>query len=275
MRCCWPRVGAVRPGLSLVLLLASLISIGSPTLALAVPAAARAPGLSAGLAAGCPKTPSCGSRDGRGRLQRSGSAWLQRVSVDVSYRERPPAAYDMAATGPPQKPPAPGDRPWPGEHGTHDPSGQTGGHLALYKRPDVLDRDLTLALRGRVENDWLRDYERLGIGTSLRTRRFELATTLFDEVPGPASVRGGVPEHRLDGYGIALGARLPEFPWVWIRARRQWQIPIDGERTAVSDRLSLQLGPSLPLEVETGTTGEGDHRSWFAQLRFTIELGGS
>ncbi len=55
---------------------------------------------------------------------------------------------------------------------------------------------------------------------------------------------------------------------------RQWQTAGGGETAPVGDRLSLQLGPLAPFEIETGTTGEGDRRSWFAQLRFSIELGG-
>jgi hypothetical protein len=184
------------------------------------------------------------------------------------------AAYAIGATRPLLETPVQGDRLWLDEHLTHDPAGQTGGELALYYRPHVLDQNLTLAVSGSVENHGLQDSQRFGIGTSVRSDRFELGTTLFDDVPRSASARGGVPDRRLDGYGIALGARLRELPWAWIRATRQWQVPFGSEDVAVSDRLSLQLGPFAPLEVETGTTGEGDQRSWFAQLRFRIELGG-
>ena len=153
-------------------------------------------------------------------------------------------------------------------------AGQTGGALRLYYRPDLAEQNLTLSLSGRVENRWRQDYRRLGIDTALRSERFELGTSVFDDVPAAASARGGVSDRRVDGYGIAVGARLPRLPSAWIRARRQWQIPVDGDTAAVSDRLSLRLGPLAPLEVETGTVGDGDHRSWFAQLRFRIELGG-
>jgi hypothetical protein len=183
--------------------------------------------------------------------------------------DRPQAAY-AAATGTR----AQGERLWLGESFTRDPPRRTGGDLALHFRPRMLDQDLTLALGGRVENDWLRDHQRFGIATGVRSKHFELGTSLYDDVAGSAGARGTGPERRRDGYDVALGARIPELPWAWIRARRQWQTPVDGE-TAVSDRLSLQLGPLAPLELETGTTGEGDHRSWFAQLRVTIELGGS
>jgi hypothetical protein len=268
-------------------LLAALTAVGAPASALAIPVAARPPGLSAWLAdtgahalqAAAPDNDlAAAGRDGLNRslqpglarLQQSGPPWLRRVSVDVDYRDGRPAGYDLGATEPLLQTAADGDRLWLGEHFTHDPAGQTGGNLALYYRPHLLDQDLTLAVTGRVENHWLQDYQRFGIGTSVRSDRFELGTTLYDDVAGSAGAR----DRRLDGYGIALGARVPELPWAWIRANRQWQTPVDGEITTVSDRLSLQLGPFAPLEVETGTTGDGDQRSWFAQLRFRIELGG-
>ncbi len=272
-------------------LLAALTAVGAPASALAIPVSARPPGLSAWLAdtgahalqAAAPDNdpaaaghagPNRSIQHGLARLQPSGPPWLRRVSVDVSYRDGLRAAYDIGATEPLLRTAAHGDRLWVGEHFTHDPAGQTGGDLALHYRPHLLDQDLTLTVSGRVENHWLQDYQRFGIGTSVRSDRFELGTTLYDDVAGSAGARAGVPDRQLDGYGIALGARVPELPWAWIRANRQWQTPVDGETTTVSDRLSLQLGPFVPLEVETGTTGDGDRRSWFAQLRFRIDLGG-
>ena len=81
------------------------------------------------------------------------------------------------------------------------------------------------------------------------------------------------PTARFDGYGIALGARIPEVPWAWFRVKKDWQIPVNAEQPTTSDRLSLQFGPLIPLEIETGTTSDGEHRSWFAQLRLRIPLG--
>jgi hypothetical protein len=205
-----PRATHVRLVISVVLVLAVPISVGVPTPALAVPAAAMAPGL---------------------------GAWL-------------------------------------GEQLTRDPAGQTSGDPALYYRHHVLDQDLTLALSGRVEDHWLQDYRRFGIGTALRSGRFELGTSVFDDVPGERGARGAGAGRRLDGYGIVVGARVPEVPWAWVRVKKQWRIPVDGEHVGGSDRLSLQIGPLAPLEIETGTTGDGEHRSWFAQLRFRIEFGG-
>jgi hypothetical protein len=286
---CWSRVGPARLVFSLIAVLAALTSVGPPVLA--VPAAATAPGLSAwltatgahavqaaapddDLAAGGRKAVNRSLQPGLAGLRPGGPPRLRRVSLDVGDQRGLQAAYDLGASEPLLRTHAQGERLWRGEHLTRDPAGQTGGDLALTYRPPVLDQDLTLAVSGQLENHWLQDYRRFGIGTSVRSDRFELGTTLFDDVPGSASAQGDAPDRRLDGYGIAVGARLPELPWAWVRVRRQWQIPIDGEQVAVSDRLSLQLGPFAPLEVETGTTGDGDHRSWFAQLRFKIELGG-
>jgi len=170
---------------------------------------------------------------------------------------------------------APGVGPWPGEHLKPNLADQTGGDLALYYRPRVLDQNLTLAFGGRADNHWLQDYRRFGIGTAVRSDRFELGTTLFDDVPGERSVGRGVADRRLDGYGIVPGARVPELPWAWFRVRRQWQIPVDGEQIRVGDGLSLEIGPLAPLEIETGTINDGEHRTWFAQLRIRIEFGGA
>jgi hypothetical protein len=169
---------------------------------------------------------------------------------------------------------APDVSTWQSEPLAQEPAARHAGKFVLRYRPHVLDQDLTMALGGLVDDDWRRDHRRFGIGTTLRADRFELQTSLLDDLPGERGARGYVGDRQPGGYGIALGARVSEAPWAWIRATRQWQIPVDGEPVRVSDGLSLDLRPLAPLEIETGTTGDGEQRSWFAQLRFRIELGG-
>jgi hypothetical protein len=131
-----------------------------------------------------------------------------------------------------------------------------------------------LATGDRRENGWVRDPQRFGTGTTEPSGRFELGTSVYDDVVDSAGARDGVSVRRLEGYDVAPGTRVSEPAWAWIRAKRRWRTSPSGETVAVGNRLSLQLGPWVPLEVETGTAGEGDRRSWFAQLRLTIELGG-
>jgi hypothetical protein len=131
-----------------------------------------------------------------------------------------------------------------------------------------------LATGDRGENGWLRDPQRFDTGTTEPSGRFELATSVYDDVVDSAGARDGVSVRRLEGHEVAPGTLVSEPAWAWIRAKRRWRTSPSGETVAVGNRLSLQLGPWVPLEVETGTAGEGDRRSWFAQLRLTIELGG-
>ncbi len=285
MLCCRPRAVSARHAFFAVPLLAILASIGGAPPALAALTGSSPPGLGSwpadtghalqtadpddDFAAGGPETP---NRTVPG-LQRSGPAWLRQVTGDVGYQDRLQPAYDVAAIQPLLRSWDQGDRLWLRGDFTRDTGGSTGRNLGLYYRPGVLDEDLTLALSGTVENHWLQDYQRYRVGTELHLDSFELGTSLFDDVPDQAGARGGVPERRLDGYGIAVGARLPQVPWAWFRVKKDWQIQVNAEQPTTTDRLSLQLGPLVPLEIETGTTSDGERRSWFAQLRFRIPLG--
>ncbi len=284
---CRPRAVSARHAFLAASLLSILALIGIAAPALATPIGGNAPSLGAWPAdtgahalqapepaAGGGEAPNRSVSAGLPGLQQVGPAGLRQVTVDVTYpQDRPQPAYDVAAIQPLLRRWDRGDRLWLRGGFGHDPGGSTGGHLGLYYRPGVLDEDLTLALSGTVENYWLQDYRRYRVGTGAGSDAFELGTSLFDDVPDQQSARGGLPARRLDGYGIAVGARFPEVPWAWFRVKRDWQIPVDAVQPTTSDRLSLQLGPLLPLEVETGTTSDGERRSWFAQLRLRIPLG--
>lgn len=287
---CRSRAVSARHVLSVALLLVVPAVVGAAAPALAASTQAAPPGLGAWLAdtgahalraaepdndaaAGGGEALNRGIRSGFSGLQQTGPTWMRRVTVDLRYRDDRQAASDVTVTQPLIRSWDDGDRLWLQSGLTRDPGGWTGSRLGLYYRPGVTDDDLTLAVTGTVEDHWLQDYQRFGIGTELRSDSFELGTSVFDDVAGQRNVGNGVPERRLDGYGIVFGARLPELPWAWVRVRKQWQIPVESEQASTSDRLSLQLGPLVPLEVETGTDGDGDNRSWFAQLRLRIPLG--
>ncbi len=134
---------------------------------------------------------------------------------------------------------------------------------------------MTLGLDGAIEDYWLQEYRRFGVATEFSSSSLKLRTTLFDDVPDDRAALRGVRDRRLDGYEIEVSARLPYLSWVWLEAKKSWQIVVDSDRPTESDRFSLHLEPLPPLEIETGTASTGDSRSWFAKLRFKIRLGGS
>ena len=287
---CGPRAVSPRHAFFATSLLFILALVGSAPPALAAPIAGSPPGPGGWLAdtgahalqaAGADNDPAAGGRAALTRgvaagplgLQRRGPAWLRQVTVDVQDEDGRRPAYDVAAIQPLLRSWGGGDRLWLRGRISHNSGGSAGGNLALYYRPGVRDEDLTLALSGTVENHWLQDYQRYRAGTELHSDGLEPGTSSLDDVPGQESAAGGVADRRFDGYGIALGARLPEAPWAWLGVKKDWQIPVDARQPTTTDRLSLQIGPLVPLEIETGTTSDGLNRSWFAQLRLRIPLG--
>jgi hypothetical protein len=207
-------------------------------------------------------------------LQQVGPAWLRRVTLDLRFQDDSQVAYDIAVSQPLLRSWQHGDRLWLRGHFEHDPGGRNVGDLGLFYRPRVLDGDLTLGVSGAVEDRWLLDYRRFGVGATARSSAFEFSASLFDDVAGRQLAETGVPDRRLDGYDIALAARVPGLPWARVQAKRRWQVAVAGDQVSDGDALSLQIKPLAPLGVEAGTTATGDHRSWFAKLRFKIRLGG-
>jgi hypothetical protein len=264
--------------------------VAGPASALANTAAAGPTGLSAWLsdtAAGALRAaepdndPAAGGRAALNHsvksaflgLQQVGPAWLRRVTLDLRFQDDSQVAYDIAAIQPLLRS-GHGDRLWLRGHLMHDPGGRDVGDLGLFYRPRLLDGDLTLGVSGAVEDRWLLDYRRFGVGATARSPAFELSAMLFDDVAGQQLAASGVADRRLDGYELALAAQLPELPWARVQARKRWQIAADGGQVSEGDALSLQIKPLAPLGVEAGTAGAGEHRSWFAKLRFGIRLGG-
>jgi hypothetical protein len=158
-------------------------------------------------------------------------------------------------------------------HGSvlHDPAGLVGGHLGVRYRGRFRDRDGRLGLQGRVEDNWLLEVRRYTIETELGLGPLDVRASAFDEVHQNAA--GQQFESRLDGYDLAIEARIPYLPWASLNAHRFWQVAATGEMAVMRDRLSLRLTPVTALEIEAGTQSEAALRSWFAQLRCRIDLG--
>ena len=155
----------------------------------------------------------------------------------------------------------------------HDAAGATGGDLGLHYRGRWYDEDVALGVEGGVEDRQLEAFQRYRLGAQFGLRAFEARTNLYDDVPAhPASRR--IAERRLDGYDLEIGAQIPFVPWAWVWANRLWQMAVNGETASTYDRVSLRLTPMAPLAIETGAEAQAEVRSWFARLRWSMQLGG-
>ena len=223
-----------------------------------------------------------GAREGLNRgvarafvaLQQIGPAWLRRVEVDLTFQEDLQVAYDIAVTQPLLRSWQGPDRLWLRGQFRHEPAGRSLSDLGLFYRHHLLGQDLTLGVNGGVEDRGLLDYERFALGSSVRSRVFELRASLFDDVPGRDLLERGATDRMLDGYDVAVAASVPRLPWARVQAQRRWQVAVDSEQVSASNGLSIKARPLPPLEGEVGTTHIGEDRSWFATLRFRIPLGG-
>ena len=207
-------------------------------------------------------------------LQQLGPTWLRRFTVDIEFQEDLRPRYDIVATRPLLRSRRHGDLLWLRGHLGHDPSGPLAADLALYYRPSVPGRDLTLSLGGLVEDHGPLDYQRYGVVATLRSPDLEASGRLFDDIADNSPATTGIADRPLDGYDIALAARVPRLPWAWVRARQRWQIAVGETEATTRDELSLQLRPLTPLELEAGISDNGERRDWFTRLRFKIKLGG-
>lgn len=203
-------------------------------------------------------------------LQTLGPGWLHRFTFKVEFQEELRPRYDVVATQPLLRSWRRGTLLWLRGHLAHDPGGALVGDLGLHYRPSLPDQEPTLSLSGLVEDHGALGHRRYGVAAALRARDFEATGTLYDDV---ADAGQRVSDRALDGYDIALAARVPRLPWAWVRARQRWQIALDGTQASVRDDLSLQLRPFTPLEVEAGASDDGQRRDWFAKLRLKLRLG--
>lgn len=207
------------------------------------------------------------------QLQRIGPTWLQNVRLDVSFDPIFQPSYAISTTQPlfrAARRDASIDL-----HGgiVHDATGRTGGNFGLRYRGQLEGWQVMVGLEGAVEDRWLQDLERYTIGAELGLGSLEVRASLFDDVlRNPASSQ--IADRRLDGYDLEVNAQIPHLSWAWLKVHRFWQIEASGEAEITRDRLSLQLAPLGALEIEAGTEAQTELRSWFAQLRWRITLGG-
>jgi hypothetical protein len=199
--------------------------------------------------------------------------WLQGIRADISFVPMLQPSYAVSATQPLLR---------SIDRNTvidlyggviHDTSGRTAGDLGLRYSGRFNDQPVMAGLGGAVENRWLQAVERYTINAELRLGLLEIRASMFDEVPENPATRQ-IAKRRLDGYDLQVDARLPYLSWAWLKVHRFWQIAADGESGITRDRISLRLIPLVPLEIETGTQAQAELRSWFAQLRWRIKLGG-
>ena len=131
--------------------------------------------------------------------------------------------------------------------------------------------ELTLSVGGLLEDHHgPLDLRRYGVTAALRARDFEATGTFYDDI---TDVGQGISDRALDGYDVALAARVPRLPWAWLRAHQKWQIAVDSTEASMHRDLSLQLRPFTPLEVEAGASDDGQRRDWHARLRLKLKLG--
>ena len=204
-------------------------------------------------------------------LQTLGPDWLRRFAFQVEFQEELRPRYDVVATQPLLRSWRRGTLLWLRGHLAHDPSGPLALDLGLHYRPRLPGHELTLSVSGLIEDhDGPLGQRRYGVATAVRARDFEAAATLYDDV---ADAGHRISDRALDGYDIALAARLPRLPWAWVRARQRWQIAVDSTQASVRNDLSLQLRPLTALQVEAGHGDDGERRDWFARLRLKLRLG--
>jgi hypothetical protein len=206
------------------------------------------------------------------QMQRFGPPWLERVRFDLSFDAAFQPRYSLATTQPLLA--SSYHDSAVDLHGrvVYDAAGRTGGDIGLRYQGRWYDQEVALGVQGGVEDLWLQEFQRYRVGAELRLRPLEVRAHLYDDVPAHPATRQ-IAERRLDGYDLEIGAPIPFVPWAWLRANRFWQIAVNGETVSTRDRVSLRLTPLAPLEIETGTQGEAEVRSWFARLRWRMKLG--
>ena len=204
-------------------------------------------------------------------LQTLGPSWLHRISLNLEFQEELRARYDVVATQPLLRSWRRGTLLWLRGHLARAPEGPLVGDLGLHYRPRLRGHELTLSVGALLEDHHgPLDFRRYGVTAALRARDFEAAGTFYDDI---ADVGQEISDRALDGYDVALAARVPRLPWAWVRARQKWQVAVDSTAASVRKDLSLQLRPLGPVAVEAGASDDGQRRDWYARLRVKLRLG--
>jgi hypothetical protein len=206
------------------------------------------------------------------QIQRLGPAWLERLRFDLSFDPTFQPRYSLAVTQPLLASLYHDSAIDLQGRVVYDTAGATGSDLGLRYRGRWYDQDVALGLEGGVEDRQLEKFQRYRLGAELSLRPFEVRTNLYDDVPAHPASRE-IAERRLDGYDLEIGAQIPFVSWAWVWANRFWQTAVNGETVSTYDRISLRLTPIGPLEIETGAEAQAEARSWFARLRWSMQLG--
>jgi Inverse autotransporter, beta-domain len=207
------------------------------------------------------------------QLQPVGPIWLQGVGVGVSFDPTFQPSYALSVTQPLLRTVDHDASIDLHGHVLHDTTGRTDGHLGLRYHGRVHARQMTLGLQGAIDNNWQQDVERYTLGAELRLGQLGVRASGFDDAPQRPATRQ-IAKRRLDGYQIAIDARIPYLPWASLEVDRFWQMAANGEGATTRDRVSLRLTPLAPLQIGAGTQREGELRSAFAQVRWRVMLGG-
>lgn len=189
------------------------------------------------------------------QLHRSGPTWLPRFDIDVGLD--PDSRSDLGAGQPVLR------------AANGDPLSLRGRFL----HDDADEHHLTPGMNGGFEDRRQHDLRRYRMGAAFRFSHVAVRAGVFDHGVDDGHRFGRAGGHRLDGYDVEVGAQVPGLPWAWLKANRFWQVAANGDDATTGDRLSLRLLPLAPLEIETGTLGGEQDRSWFAQLRVRFRLG--
>jgi hypothetical protein len=206
------------------------------------------------------------------QIQRFGPDWLERVRFDLSFDAAFQPRYSVSMTQPLLASLYHDSAIDLQGRVVYEPAGATAGDLGLQYRGRWYDQDVALGLEGGVEDRRIEEFQRYRLGAEIRLRRLEVRTNLYDDVPAhPASRQ--MAERRLDGYDLEVGAQIPFVSWAWVWATRFWQMAVNGETVSTHDRVSLRLTPLAPLEIEAGAEAQAEVRSWFARLRWRMQLG--
>jgi hypothetical protein len=206
------------------------------------------------------------------QLQRSGPDWLERMHFDLSFDPAFQPRYALAVTQPLLASLYHDGAIDLQGRVVYDTAGAAGGDLGLRYRGLWYQQDIMLGVQGGVEDRRSEEFQRYRIGAELGLRTLQMRTNLYDDVPAhPASRR--ITERGLDGYDLEIGAQIPFLPWAWVWVNRLWGMAVNGEAADTYDRVSLRLTPLAPLEIETGAEAQAEDRSWFARLRWSMQLG--
>jgi hypothetical protein len=205
------------------------------------------------------------------QIQRLGPDRLQRLRFDLSFDPAFQPRYSLAMTQPVLASLYHDSAIDLQGRVVYDTAGATGGDLGLRYRGRWYDQHIALGIEGGVEDRQLEEFQRYRLGAELSLRPFEVRTNLYDDVPAHPASRA-IAERRLDAYDLEIGAQIPFVSWAWVWATRFWQMAVNGETVSTYDRISLRLTPIGPLEIETGAEAQAEVRSWFARLRWRMQL---